>query len=78
MVFSVICTNIVYNLYNTCYQRFDGFEDAGLIYWVPIKNFTEYLLLDKIDDSDFDQVTYYVSIIVKSNINYKYIIYITN
>jgi len=57
IVFSVISINLIFNLYETCYQEYKGFKDSGLIYWNPVKNFSSYFPLFNVSEDNFDQVS---------------------
>ena len=72
IIFSVTCINLIFNLYNTCYVANYEFEGSSLIYWVPVKNFTDYLDLLNISIKDTQKVANLVFFIFNSFLVFRY------
>jgi len=61
LIFSIICINIISNLYDTCYQEFRGYEDSQQIYWNPVKNFSDFFPLYNITENNTADIINLVS-----------------
>jgi len=64
IIFCIVCISFIYNLYHTCYQPNYQFVESGNIFWVPIRNFSEYIIAYNITADSPEAVSDFVIILL--------------
>ena len=60
IIFCIVCISFIFNLYDTCYQPNYDFDSTGYVYWVPVRNFSDYFIEYNITGNNTQDVSNFV------------------